>query len=98
MPIQIPIGIEDNFRGVIDLVEMKAILYRDDLGAQIDVADIPAELLAEAAKHREAMVEAVAEVDDELTHKFLEGEELTVDGAQARPPPGHAPVPASCPS
>jgi len=79
VPIQLPIGIEDSFRGVIDLVEMKAIIYRDDLGSQIDVTEIPAELLAEAAKHREAMVEAIAEVDDDLTHKFLEGEELTVE-------------------
>jgi elongation factor G len=79
VPIQLPIGIEDTFRGVIDLVEMKAIVYRDDLGAQIDVTDIPAELLADAAKHREAMVEAIAEVDDDLTHKFLEGEEITIE-------------------
>ncbi len=78
VPIQLPIGIEDSFRGVIDLVEMKAIVYRDDLGSQIDVTEIPAELVADAAKHREAMVEAIAEVDDDLTHKFLEGEELTV--------------------
>ncbi len=77
IPIQIPIGIEDRFQGVIDLVAMKAIYYRDDLGAQIDVVDIPAEMLPEARKHREALVEAVAEVDDALTHKFLEGEELT---------------------
>jgi len=62
--IQLPIGIEDTFRGVIDLVEMRAIVYRDDLGSQIDVTDIPTELLAEAAKHREAMVEAIAEVDE----------------------------------
>ncbi len=79
VPVQIPIGIEDTFQGVIDLVAMKAIYYRDDLGAQIDVVDIPAELLPEAKKHRDAMVEAVAEVDDELTHKFLEGEEITED-------------------
>jgi elongation factor G len=79
VPVQIPIGIEDTFQGVIDLVAMKAIYYRDDLGAQIDVVDIPAEMLAEARKHRDAMVEAVAEVDDELTHKFLEGEEITDD-------------------
>jgi elongation factor G len=78
VPIQIPIGSEDTFEGVIDLVEMKAILYRDDLGSQIDVVDIPAPLLAESEKHRERMIEAVAEVDDDLTHKFLEGEELTV--------------------
>jgi len=79
VPIQIPIGSEDEFRGVIDLVRMQAILYRDDLGSQIDVVEIPAELLGEARKHRERLVEAVAEVDDALTHKFLEGEELTVD-------------------
>ena len=79
VPLQIPIGSEDNFQGVVDLINMKAILYRDDLGAQIDVVDIPENLVAEARKHREALVEAVAESDDELTHKFLEGEELTVD-------------------
>ncbi len=79
VPIQIPIGSEDRFEGVIDLVRMKAILYRDDLGSKIDVVDIPADLLPEAEKQREAMIEAVAESDDVLTHKFLEGEELTVD-------------------
>jgi len=79
VPVQIPIGSEDSFEGVVDLVEMKAILYRDDLGSQIDVVEIPEALRAEAAKHREAMVEAVAEADDALTHKYLEGEELTVD-------------------
>jgi elongation factor G len=79
VPIQIPIGSEDRFRGVVDLVEMKAILYRDDLGSQIDVVEIPDDLRAEAAKHREKMIEAVAEVDDALTHKFLEGEELTTE-------------------
>jgi elongation factor G len=79
VPLQIPIGSEDTFEGVIDLINMKAIVYRDDLGANIDIIDIPQDLLAEAQKHREAMIEAVAESDDELTHKFLEGEELTVD-------------------
>jgi elongation factor G len=79
VPLQIPIGSEDKFEGVVDLINMKAILYRDDLGNQIDIVDVPEALLAEARKHRDAMVEAVAETDDELTHKFLEGEELTVD-------------------
>jgi len=79
VPLQIPIGSEDKFEGVIDLINMKAILYRDDLGATVDVVDIPEHLVAEAQKHREAMVEAVAESDDKLTHKFLEGEELTVE-------------------
>src|SRR3954451_17437465 len=79
VPIQIPIGREDGFLGVIDLVEMKAIYYRDDLGNQIDVVDIPPDLQEEANKHHVAMVEAVAEMDDELTHKYLEGIELSVD-------------------
>jgi elongation factor G len=79
VPIQIPIGSEDAFRGVIDLVAMKALVYRDDRGEQIDVVEIPAELADEAKRHHDALVEAVAEMDDELTHKFLEGEELTVE-------------------
>ena len=77
VPVQIPIGSEDTFAGVIDLVRMEAILYRDDLGSQIDVTAIPADLLAEARMHREKLVEAVAEMDDQLMHKYLEGTELT---------------------
>ena len=65
--------------GVIDLIEMKAIIYRDDLGNNIDVVEIPENLKAEAAKHREKMIEAVAEADDALTQKYLEGEALTVE-------------------
>src|SRR4029078_1678400 len=64
--------------GIIDLVEMKAIYYRDDLGDKIDVVDIPEDLREEAEKHRHLVVEKAAEMDDELTHKYLEGEELTV--------------------
>jgi len=77
VPIQIPIGSEDTFEGVVDLIAMKAILYRDDLGSKIDIAEIPEGLVAEAKKHREKLVEAIAETDDQLTHKYLEGEELT---------------------
>ncbi len=77
VPVQIPIGAEDKFLGVIDLINMKAITYPTDLGDEVIEGDIPAELVAEAEKHRAAMIEAVAEMDDELTHKFLEGEELT---------------------
>ncbi len=77
VPVQIPIGREEGFLGVIDLVRMKAVYYRDDLGNQIEVTDIPAELLAEAQVHHTRMVEAVAEMDDELTHKYLEGQEFT---------------------
>src|SRR4051794_6842702 len=79
VPIQIPIGREDNFKGVIDLIEMKAILYRDDLGKDIHETEIPADMQAEAEKHRAFMIDAAAEMDDELTHKYLEGEELTPD-------------------
>ena len=79
VPVQIPIGSEDTFVGVVDLIRMKAILYRDDLGSQIDEVAIPADLLDEARRHREKLVEAVAEMDDELMHKYLEGTELTED-------------------
>jgi elongation factor G len=79
VPIQIPIGEEEHFQGVVDLVEMQAIIYKDDLGTQPEITDIPAALRPEAEKHRAVMVEAVAELDDELTMKFLEGEELTPD-------------------
>ncbi|HEX8025391.1 MAG TPA: elongation factor G [Candidatus Limnocylindrales bacterium] len=77
VPIQIPIGSEDTFEGVVDLIAMKAILYRDDLGSKIDIVDVPAALLADAQKYRDQLIEAVAETDDTLTHKYLEGEELT---------------------
>ena len=77
VPVQIPIGREEGFLGVIDLVRMKAVYYRDDLGNEVEVTDIPAELLAEAQVHHTHMVEAVAEMDDELTHKYLEGQEFT---------------------
>jgi elongation factor G len=79
VPVQIPIGAEDKFRGVVDLISMKAITYGSDLGDQIVESDVPVELQAEAEKHRHAMIEAAAEMDDELTHKYLEGEQLTAD-------------------
>jgi len=79
VPIQIPIGEEDRFQGVVDLIEMNAIIYQDELGAKPEITEIPAELREEAEKHRAAMIESVAELDDELTMKFLEGEELTPD-------------------
>ena len=79
VPVQIPIGQEGGFQGVIDLVERKAILYRDDLGKDIEVTDIPPDLADEAETHRAAMIEAVAELDDELTTKFLEGDVISVE-------------------
>ena len=79
VPVQLPMGQESDFAGVIDLIEMKAIFYRDDLGKVVEITDVPEQYVADAEKHRAAMIEAVAEVDDELTMKFLEGEELSVD-------------------
>jgi len=79
VPVQIPIGQEAAFEGIVDLINMRAIMYHDDLGTKPEITDIPADLVEEAQKHRAAMIEAVAELDDELTMKFLEGEELTVD-------------------
>ncbi len=79
IPVQIPIGKEDNFKGVIDLIEMKGYVYHNDQGKTFDVVDIPEELKADAEKYRAAMVEAAAEQDDELLEKFFMGEELTPD-------------------
>jgi elongation factor G len=78
--IQLPIGSEDKFRGVIDLVRMKAITYKDEtLGADYDVAEIPADMLAEATAYREKLVEKVSEHDDALLGKYLSGEAITDD-------------------
>jgi elongation factor G len=79
VPIQLPIGKENTFRGIIDLVRMKAEVYYDDEGKDIREEEIPAELLEEAKTLREEMVEAAAEQNDELMEKFLVGEELTED-------------------
>lgn len=77
VPIQIPIGAEDQFKGIIDLVTMKAMIYTDDLGTTSDVADIPGDLVDQANEYREKLLEAVADTDEELMMKYLEGEELT---------------------
>ncbi len=79
VPIQLPIGSEDTFKGIIDLVEMQAYVYYDDLGKDIRVEEIPADMAELAAKYRGELLEAVAENDDELMMKYLEGEELTID-------------------
>jgi elongation factor G len=76
VPVQIPIGAEDAFRGVVDLVRMKAIVYVDDLGTQSEVTDIPPELEADARAWRERLVEAAAELDDAVMEKWMEGTEL----------------------
>ena len=77
VPIQIPIGAEDTFKGLVDLVRMRALVWRDDLGNTFDDVEIPADLLDEATTWREHLLEAVSDVDDEIAHKFLEGEEIT---------------------
>lgn len=76
-PIQLPIGSEDDFRGIIDLIKMKAEIYTNDLGTDILEEDIPAEYLDQAQEYREKLIEAVAETDEELMMKYLEGEEIT---------------------
>ena len=77
VPIQLPIGKEDTFVGIIDLVEMKAEIYKDDLGKEYEMTDIPDDLKDLADEWREKLLESVAEADEELMMKFLEGEEIT---------------------
>lgn len=77
-PIQLPIGAEDNFTGLIDLVEMKAYFYKDDLGTDPEEGEIPDDLKEQAEEYRGKLVEAVAELDEELMMKYLEGEEITI--------------------
>ncbi len=79
VPIQLPIGKEDEFKGVIDLVEQHAIVYKDDEGKQMEVTDIPAEYKEEADKARALLIENIAETDDALLEKFFNGEEFTVE-------------------
>ena len=79
VPIQIPMGAEDNFKGVIDLVEMKSYMYMDDLGVDIEIGEIPEEYTDKADEYRTSMIEAVADATEELLEKYLEGHELTED-------------------
>ncbi|GEN31971.1 elongation factor G [Cerasibacillus quisquiliarum] len=82
-PVQLPIGAEDQFEGIIDLIEMEAHFYLDDLGTKSDSGEIPAEYKDKAEELRESLVEAVAELDEELMMKYLEGEEITNDELRA---------------
>lgn len=77
VPIQLPIGAEDNFQGIVDLIKMRAFIHKDDLGKVIEETDIPEDMKAMAEEYRAKMVEAAAEQDDELMMKYLDGEELT---------------------
>ena len=86
VPIQIPIGAEENFQGVVDLVEMKAVIWDDDqtlMGQKFDIVDIPEDLVEKAEEYREKLIEAVAETDEELMEKYFSGEELTKEEIKA---------------
>ncbi|CUH97845.1 Elongation factor G [Propionispora sp. 2/2-37] len=79
VPIQLPIGSEDSFKGVVDLIEMKAIVYTDDLGKVSEATEIPEDMKEQVEEYRQGLLDAVAESDDELMMKYLEGEELTLE-------------------
>jgi len=84
VPIQIPVGSEDQFKGVVDLVSMKAVLWRDEtLGAEFDIAEIPDDLLPLAKEYRDRMIEVVSEYDDRLFEKFVEGKPLSEEEIRA---------------
>jgi elongation factor G len=83
VPVQLPIGEESEFRGIVDLVEMKAIMYKDDLGAEWDEVEIPAEVQDLVDEYREKLLEAVADQDEELMMLYLEGEEIDADALRA---------------
>jgi len=74
VPVQIPIGQEENFQGVVDLVEMQAIVYKDDLGQQFDVGEIPAELVEQAQEYHHQLIDAISHFDDEVLEQYLEDE------------------------
>ena len=83
VPIQLPIGSESDFKGIVDLVQMQAHLYTNDLGTDIEITDIPADMADLVEEYRTKLIESVAETDDALTEKYLEGEELTVEEIRA---------------
>ena len=83
IPMQVPIGFEATFKGVVDLLSMQAIVWEDDLGKEPKITEIPADLKAQAEESRAKMVEKIAELDDDLTHKFLEAQEITVPELKA---------------
>src|SRR5690606_17565177 len=82
-PIQLPIGAEDQFRGIIDLVEMNATFYGNDLGTDIEIGEIPEEYQDQANEYREKLVEAVAELDEDLMERYLGGEEISNEELRA---------------
>ena len=83
VPIQLPVGQEDTFKGIVDLIDMKADIYYDDMGNDVRIEDIPEDMKAQAQEYHDKLVEAVAETDEELMMKYLEGEELTKEEIKA---------------
>ena len=83
VPMQLPIGAEDNFKGIVDLMEMKAYFYNDDQGQDITVTDVPADMADDAEEYRVAMIESICETDEELMMMYLDGEEIPVADLKA---------------
>ena len=83
IPIQLPIGVEDGFVGMVDLVEFKAIVYSDELGQDYKKADVPPQLIEEAKAARDSMIEALADFDDDIMSRFLDGEEVSIDSIRS---------------
>ena len=83
VPIQLPIGQEDTFKGIVDLIDMKADVYYDDMGNDVRVEDIPEDMKEQAQEYHDKLIEAVAETDEDLMMKYLEGEELTKEEIKA---------------
>ncbi|MCD8049339.1 MAG: elongation factor G [Clostridia bacterium] len=83
VPIQLPIGAEDTFKGIVDLLEMKAYVYYDDIGKDIRVEEIPDDMKDSAEEYHEALMEAVAELDEELMEKYFDGQEITIPEIKA---------------
>ena len=78
LPIQLPIGAEENFKGIIDLIEQKAVIYKDDMGKEFEEGEIPEDMKEKATKYRSEMIEKIAEQDDEMLQKYLDGQEISV--------------------
>lgn len=83
VPIQLPIGKEETFKGLVDLIHMNAVIYKDDDGKEVEIVEIPADMLELAQEHREKMLEAASDFDEELMMKFLEGEEISPEEIMA---------------
>jgi len=79
IPIQIPIGSESDFKGIIDIINMKARIYKDELGKEYEIVEVPADMIDQAKEYREALVEAIADESEELMMKYLEGEEISIE-------------------